>query len=105
MDAVNRRISTSNLNDHDKKKMKLYTVQDMYDGLKCEKDAGKWFHIFCKNRCCDSRKDSSTQIMNHYRLILGTVGRIKQQAWERKEIEVKIRKGFQERNEEQMSPF
>ena len=50
-------------------------------------------------------RDSSTQIMNHYRLILGTVGRIKQQAWERKEIEVKIRKDFQERNEEQMSPF
>ena len=73
--------------------MKLYTVQDMCDGLKCEKEAGKWFHkISCKNRCCDSRKDSSTQIMNHYRLILDTVGRIKQQAWEQKEIEVKIRK-------------
>ena len=78
MDAVNQRISRSNLNDHDKKKMKLYTVQDMCDGLKCEKEAGKWFHnISCKNRCCDSRKDSSTQIMNHYRLILDTVGRIK----------------------------
>ena len=41
LDAFKRRISRSNLNDHDQKKMKLYTVQDTCDVLMCEKEAGK----------------------------------------------------------------
>ena len=95
LEAINRKLTTiSALSTAYKQVLKCISAQHLAELVMCEKQAGSRFHaIDCINGICEDCCDSKSKIEDHFNeAIKSSVGILKWQKWEMKEVEVTVRK-------------